>query len=291
MNISEKQKVWLVTGTSSGLGRSFVKAIVENGDCVVATARNKEAILDLEALNPGQVMALALDVTERAQIKQAVQTVLKTVGRVDVLVNNAGYGYRAAIEEGIDEEVELLFRTNFYGPVALIKAVLPYMRQQKGGAMINISSVAAFNTFYVSGYYGASKCALEGISSALKKEVEPLGIKVMVVEPGAFRTNFSGRSLKQTSVSIRDYAGTAGLRRIENDRSHGTQCGDPDKGAKLIVEAIRAENPPLKFILGADAWEVYRQREQKQNEEMKSWLEKSSQTRFEEYHREVKSDE
>ncbi len=291
MNISEKQKVWLVTGTSSGLGRSFVKAIVENGDCVVATARNKEAILDLEALNPGQVMAMALDVTERAQIKQAVQTVLKTVGRVDVLVNNAGYGYRAAIEEGIDEEVELLFRTNFYGPVALIKAVLPYMRQQKSGAIINISSVAAVNTFAGSGYYGASKCALEGISSALKKEVEPLGIKVMVVEPGAFRTNFSGRSLKQTSVSIRDYAGTASLRRIENDRSHGTQCGDPDKGAKLIVEAIRAENPPLKFILGADAWEVYRQREQKQNEEMKSWLEKSSQTRFEEYHREVKSDE
>lgn len=168
MNISKNQKVWLVTGTSSGLGRSFVKAIVKNGDCVVVTARNKEAVLDLEILYPGQVMAL--DVIDQVQIKQVVQTVLKTIGHVDMLVNNAGYGYRAGIEEGIDEEVELLFRTNFYGPVALIKTVLPCMRQQKIGAIINISSVAAVNTFAGSGYYGASKRALEGISSALKME-------------------------------------------------------------------------------------------------------------------------
>ena len=281
MNISEKQKVWLVTGTSSGLGRSFVKAIAEKGDYIVATARNEEAILDLKTLYPGQVMALALDVTNQEQIKQVVQTAVDKLGRIDVLVNNAGYGYRAAIEEGVEEEVELLFRTNFYGPVALIKAVLPCMRKQKSGAIINISSVAAVNTFAGSGYYSASKCALEGISSALKKELEPLGIKVMVVEPGAFRTNFSGRSLKQAAVSIHDYADTVGRRRIENDHSHGTQCGDPDKGAKLIVEAVSTENPPFKFILGADAWEVYQQREQMQNEEMKPWLERSCQTRFE----------
>lgn len=281
MNISEKQKVWLVTGTSSGLGRSFVKAIAEKGDCVVATARNKEAILDLETLYPEQVIALALDVTDQEQIRQAVQTAVDKLGRIDVLVNNAGYGYRAAIEEGVDEEVELLFRTNFYGSVALIKAVLPCMRKQKSGAIINISSIAAVNTFAGSGYYGASKCALEGVSSALKKEVEPLGIKVMVVEPGAFRTNFSGRSLKQATISIHDYTNTAGLRRIENDHSHGKQCGDPDKGAKLIVEAVGIENPPFKFILGADAWKVYQQREQMQNEEMKPWLEKSCRTKLE----------
>ena len=136
--------------------------------------------------------------------------------------------------------------------------------------------IAAVNTFAGSGYYGASKCALEGISSALQKETEPLGIKVMVVEPGAFRTDFSGRSLKQTGVKISDYAGTAGLRRIENDHSHGTQCGEPDKGARLIVEVIGTPKPPFKLILGVDAWEVYQERQQAQIEEMQPWLEKST---------------
>lgn len=281
MNRSGKQKVWLVTGCSSGLGTSFVKALIESGDFVAATARRKETLQALQERYPEQMMALALDVTDRAQIKQVVQTVISSVGRIDGLVNNAGYGYRAAIEEGVEEEVSLLFQTNFYGPVSLIKEVLPHMRRQKSGAIINISSVAAVNTFAGSGYYGASKCALEGISSALQKEVEPLGIRVMVVEPGAFRTNFSGRSLKQTGVQIDDYASTAGLRRIENDHSHGTQCGDPDSGAKLVIEAIRSQNAPFKLILGADAWEVCQQREQMQNKEMKPWLDKSRQTSFE----------
>lgn len=184
------------------------------------------------------------------------------------------------MEEGQEKDVDLLFQTNFFGPVSLIKEVLPYMQGMKSGSIVNISSIAAVNTFPGSGYYGASKCALEGMSSALQKETEPLGIKVMVVEPGAFRTNFSGRSLKQTELQISDYDSTAGLRRIENDHSHGTQCGDPDKGAKLVLEAIQSENPPFKFILGGDAWEVYRQREQMQNEEMRPWLEKSRQTTF-----------
>ena len=184
------------------------------------------------------------------------------------------------MEEGQEKDVDLLFQTNFFGPVSLIKEVLPYMRGMKSGSIVNISSIAAVNTFPGSGYYGASKCALEGMSSALQKETEPLGIKVMVVEPGAFRTNFSGPSLKQTELQISDYDATAGLRRIENDHSHGTQCGDPDKGAKLVLEAIQSENPPFKFILGGDAWEVYRQREQMQNEEMRPWLEKSRQTTF-----------
>lgn len=280
MKISKEQKVWLVTGSSSGLGKSLVKAIAEQGDFVVATARKKEAVHELEALYPGRVMPFALDVTDSEQIKETVQAVIEAAGRIDVLVNNAGYGYRAAIEEGTPEEVQLLFQTNFYGPVKLIKAVLPHMRKQRSGAIINISSVAAVNTFAGSGYYGASKCALEGISSALQKETEPLGIKVMVVEPGAFRTNFSGRSLKQTGVKISDYAGTAGLRRIENDHSHGTQCGDPDKGARLIVEAIGTPKPPFKLILGADAWEVYQEWQQAQIEEMQPWLEKSAQTKF-----------
>ncbi len=274
------QKVWMVTGSSSGLGKSFVKAIAEQGDFVAAAARSKEALQELENLYPGQILPIKLDVTDKEQIKRAVETVINTKGRIDGLINNAGYGYRAAVEEGQEKDVDLLFQTNFFGPVSMIKEVLPYMRGMKSGSIVNISSIAAVNTFPGSGYYGASKCALEGMSSALQKETEPLGIKVMVVEPGAFRTNFSGRSLKQTELQISDYDSTAGLRRIENDHSHGTQCGDPDKGAKLVLEAIQSENPPFKFILGGDAWEVYRQREQMQNEEMRPWLEKSRQTTF-----------
>lgn len=247
------QKVWMVTGSSSGLGKSFVKAIAEQGDFVAAAARSKEALQELENLYPGQILPIKLDVTDKEQIKRAVETVINTKGRIDGLINNAGYGYRAAVEEGQEKDVDLLFQTNFFGPVSLIKEVLPYMRGMKSGSIVNISSIAAVNTFPGSGYYGASKCALEGMSSALQKETE---------------------------LQISDYDSTAGLRRIENDHSHGTQCGDPDKGAKLVLEAIQSENPPFKFILGGDAWEVYRQREQMQNEEMRPWLEKSRQTTF-----------
>ena len=259
MGGNASQKVWLVTGCSSGLGRSFVRAIVAQGDIAVATARDPETLRLLQAQHPGQVMPLALDVTRRDQIQQVVDHVIGTLGRIDGLINNAGYGYRAAVEEGTPEEVDRLFQTNFFGPVALIQAVLPHMLRQRAGAIVNISSIAAVNTFPGSGYYGASKCALEGLSSALEKEVAPLGIQVMVVEPGAFRTDFSGRSLRQAEKAIADYAETAGRRRIEHDHSHGTQPGDPDQGARLVLEALRGPQPPFRLVLGADAWEVYTQ--------------------------------
>lgn len=262
------QKVWIVTGSSSGLGKSFVKALADQGDIVVAAARKKTALSELETQYPRQIMTMELDVTNDEQIRSVVREVIHAQGRIDGLINNAGYGYRAAVEEGVRQDVDLLFQTNFFGPVALIKAVLPYMRSQRRGMIINISSIAAVETFPGSGYYGASKCALEGMSSALQKETAPLGIKVMVVEPGAFRTDFSGRSLKQTQIRIDDYEATAGQRRIENDHTHGTQCGDPDKGARLVLEAIQSPQPPFKLILGQDAWEVYQQRAEKQREEM-----------------------
>ena len=251
MGGNASQKVWLVTGCSSGLGRSFVRAIVARGDIAVATARDPETLRLLQAQHPGQVRPLALDVTRRDQIQQVVAHVIGTLGRIDGLINNAGYGYRAAVEEGTPEEVDRLFQTNFFGPVALIQAVPPHMRRQRAGAIVNISSIAAVNTFPGSGYYGASKCALEGLSSALEKEVAPLGIQVMVVEPGAFRTDFSGRSLRQAEKAIADYAETAGRRRIEHDHSHGTQPGDPDQGARLVLEALRGPQPPFRLVLGA----------------------------------------
>ena len=174
------QKVWIVTGSSSGLGKSFVKALADQGDIVVAAARKKTALSELEAQYPGQIMTMELDVTNDEQIRSVVREVIHAQGRIDGLINNAGYGYRAAVEEGVRQDVDLLFQTNFFGPVALIKAVLPYMRSQRRGMIINISSIAAVETFPGSGYYGASKCALEGMSSALQKETAPLGIKVMV---------------------------------------------------------------------------------------------------------------
>ena len=280
MGGNASQKVWLVTGCSSGLGRSFVRAIVARGDIAVATARDPETLRLLQAQHPGQVMPLALDVTRRDQIQQVVAHVIGTLGRIDGLINNAGYGYRAAVEEGTPEEVDRLFQTIFFGPVALIQAVLPHMRRQRAGAIVNISSIAAVNTFPGSGYYGASKCALEGLSSALEKEVAPLGIQVMVVEPGAFRTDFSGRSLRQAEKAIADYAETAGRRRIEHDHSHGTQPGDPDQGARLVLEALRGPQPPFRLVLGADAWEVYTQTTQAHIAAMEPWVEKIRQTAF-----------
>jgi len=174
-------------------------------------------------------------------------------GGVDVLVNNAGYGYRAAVEEGDDADVQRLFATNFFGPVALIKAVLPGMRERRSGAIVNVSSIGARICPPGSGYYAAAKAALEGMSGSLRKELRPLGITVMAVEPGAFRTDFAGRSLTQSAAAIADYADTAGRRRIENATDHGNQPGDPAKAAQAMITALESPEPPALLLLGTDA--------------------------------------
>lgn len=186
----------------------------------------------------------------------------------------------AAVEEGDPEDIRRLFDTNFWGPVNLIKAVLPDMRAKKSGTVINISSIAALRTAPGSGYYAASKCALEGMSEGLYLEAAPLGIKVMIVEPGAFRTDFAGRSLTQSKTAIGDYGETAGTRRIENDKTHGTQPGDPDKGAGLIVEAIEAEDTPLRLLLGRDAVKVAGAVLDNRKNEYDKWREFSSRSDF-----------
>ena len=246
-------KTWLITGCSTGLGRSLAKAVLQKGDNVVVTARDTKKLEEFEKEFPRTALIVRLDVTDLPSVTEAVRAAKERFGGIDVLVNNAGYGYRAAVEEGDPEDARRLFDTNFWGPVNLIKAVLPDMRAKKSGAVINISSIAALRTAPGSGYYAASKCALEGMTEGLYLETAPLGIKVMIVEPGAFRTDFAGRSLTQSKTAIADYAGTAGTRRIENDKTHGTQPGDPDKGARLIIEAIEAEDAPLRLLLGSDA--------------------------------------
>ncbi len=246
-------KTWFITGCSTGLGRSLAKAVLEKGYRAAVTARDTEKLKEFSEKFPETAIILPLDVTDEESVKSAVRAAEKRFGGIDVLVNNAGYGYRAAVEEGEPDDMKRLFETNFWGPVALIKAVLPGMRAKKSGAIINVSSIAALRTAPGSGYYAASKCALEGMSGGLLVETAPLGIKVMIVEPGAFRTDFAGRSLTQSSTVIADYEETAGARRIGKDLSHGTQQGDPDKGADLIIQAIEAEDTPFRLLLGSDA--------------------------------------
>lgn len=264
-------KTWLITGCSTGLGKSLAKAVLRKGDCVVVTARKTEALAEFEKDFPQTALVLPLDVTDETAIEDAVRRAKQRFGSIDVLVNNAGYGYRAAVEEGSVEDTKKLFDTNFWGPVALIKAVLPDMRKRRSGVIINVSSIAALQTAPGSGYYAASKCALEGLSGGLRAETEPLGIKVMVVEPGAFRTDFAGRSLTQSEKVIEDYEQTAGARRIGKDTSHGTQPGDPDKAAELLIQAALAENAPFRLLLGTDAVTFADHVMQSRTEEYAKW--------------------
>ena len=273
-------KIWMMTGCSSGLGKQLMLEALKLGNRVAACVRRIETLEPFVRDYPEQLLPVALDVTSPQMIEAAVQRIGTHFNTIDGLINNAGYGYRAAIEEGEDAAFDTLFQTNFFGPMRLIRQVLPIMRKQKSGVIINISSAAAVNTFPGFGYYGASKCALEGASSALAKECAPLGIWVMVVEPGAFRTDFSGRSLTQSACVIEDYAATAGLRRIEHDHTHSTQMGDPQKGAALILEAALSADAPHTLVLGADAWEVVEQSEAQLHEEMARWLKKSRATAF-----------
>ncbi|MFJ4171422.1 oxidoreductase [Paenarthrobacter sp. NPDC089714] len=271
---------WLITGCSTGLGRALARAVLAQGDNAVVTARSTEPLQELTAEFPTTALAVALDVTVQSQVDAAVQQAEKRFGGVDVLVNNAGYGYRAAVEEGDDADVRALFDTNVFGPVAMIKGVLPGMRSRRSGAIVNISSIGARICPPGSGYYSATKAALEGISGSLQKELAPLGISVTAVEPGGFRTDFAGRSLTQSATAIDDYAETAGKRRKENDTVHGTQPGDPDKAAQLIISAVQADETPAFLLLGADAVYAYNAVEEAMRAQVDGWRERSESTGY-----------
>jgi NAD(P)-dependent dehydrogenase (short-subunit alcohol dehydrogenase family) len=271
---------WLITGCSTGLGRSLAEAVLARGDNAIITARDAATLADLARDHPGTALALSLDVTDGAQVTRAVQQGEERFEAIDVLVNNAGYGYRAAVEEGEDPDVERLFATNFFGPVALIKAVLPGMRRRRSGAIVNISSIGARISPAGSGYYAATKAALEAMTSSLRKEVGPLGITAMIVEPGGFRTDFAGRSLQQPAEAIADYADTAGRRRKENDATHGTQQGDPARAAQAMIDAIEADEPPLLLVLGSDAAGLFADALDAQRAELETWQATSLSTDF-----------
>lgn len=271
---------WLITGCSTGLGRALAEAVIGAGHNAVVTARDVAKVADLASAAPDRVLAAALDVTDPAQVASAVRQARDRFGHVDVLVNNAGYGYRAAVEEGDDADVRALFETHFFGTVAMIKAVLPGMRARRSGAIVNISSIGATVTPVGSGYYAAAKAAVEGMSGALRGELAPLGISVTIVEPGAFRTDFAGRSLVQSATVIDDYAGTAGQRRKENDTMHGNQAGDPAKAATAIIAAVESSEPPGFLLLGPDALAIYRYVADTRATEIAKWEQLTSGTNF-----------
>ncbi|QEC46422.1 SDR family NAD(P)-dependent oxidoreductase [Baekduia soli] len=271
---------WLITGCSTGLGRALAAAALDHGLNVVVTARDAATVQDLADAHPDAALALSLDVTDRAQVTAAVARAQERFGAIDVLVNNAGYGYRAAVEEGDEDDVQQLFATNVFGPVAMMKAVLPGMRARRSGAIVNISSIGARICPPGSGYYSAAKAALEALTGSLRKEVEPLGISAVIVEPGAFRTDFAGRSLAQSAEAIDDYAETAGLRRIENDSTHGTQQGDPAKAAEAIIEAVQSDDPPLMLVLGPDALGLFRSAMAALEADLDAWEATSAGTSF-----------
>jgi NAD(P)-dependent dehydrogenase (short-subunit alcohol dehydrogenase family) len=271
---------WFITGCSTGLGRALAEAAIKSGHNAVVTARDVATVRDLAEAHPDTVLALSLDVTDPARVIESVHEAEERFGAIDVLVNNAGYGYRAAVEEGVDADVQRLFATNFFGAVAMIKAVLPGMRSRRAGAIVSISSIGARISAAGSGYYSASKAALEGMSASLRKELAPLGITAMVIEPGGFRTDFAGRSLQQPAEAIADYAETAGKRRKENDTAHGRQPGDPAKAALAIIDAVQDPEPPFLLLLGRDAVDAFRGIADAQRVELEAWEQTSVSTDF-----------
>ena len=274
-------KTWFITGSSSGIGRGIAMAVLKKGDNAVVMARDVQKLQDIVQQYPETALAVPLELTDKASIHAAVQATNERFGGIDVLVNNAGHGYRSAVEEGEDESITEVFGTNLFGAIELIKAILPQMRAKRQGAIINLSSIAAVRSAVGSGYYAATKAALELVSDALYQEVSPLGIKVMVVEPGAFRTRFFDDSLKGTQVKIDDYAATAGKTRKENIVNHHDQPGDPVKGGKVIVETIEKEDYPRTLLLGSSAVSIARKALENRLAEIDQWENVSRQSDFE----------
>ena len=250
--ITEKP-VWLITGCSTGFGHELAKHVLERGYRTVVTARSPEQLNNL--VHKGDALVLKLDVTDQNQIDAAIKAAENKFGRIDVLVNNAGIGYFAAVEESEEDQVRRMFEINVFGLSRMIHAVLPGMRKRRTGFIVNFSSIAGLRSFPALGYYNATKFAVEGLSEALWQEVEPLGIKVMLVEPSGFRTDWAGRSANESKVQIDDYAATAGEWRSEVRADSGKQQGDPVRAVHAIVKAVESPKPPHHLLLGNAAYE------------------------------------
>lgn len=245
--------VWLISGCSTGFGRELARAALARGYRVAVTARNPDDVRDLAQGHEANALVLKLDVTRPDDIRAAVDATLARFGRIDVLVNNAGIGYFSSIEESDDAEVRRMFEVNVFGLAQMTQAVLPGMRAQRSGHIVNISSIGGIRAFPAVGFYNATKFAVVGLSESLSLEVEPLGIKVTIVEPSGFRTDWAGRSANEAPSEIADYADTAGKNRRSIRGYSGKQPGDPVRAAAAIIKAVESNDPPLHLLLGKAA--------------------------------------
>jgi NAD(P)-dependent dehydrogenase (short-subunit alcohol dehydrogenase family) len=276
----QDKPVWFITGCSTGFGRELAKATLDRGYRVVITARNAADVADLAIGHNERALIQALDVTKPDQIAASVAAAEVKFGAIDVLVNNAGIGYFAAIEESDDSEVRRMFEINFWGLANMTRAVLPGMRKRRTGHIVNISSMGGVRGAPAVGYYNATKFALEGLSEALAQETTPLGIKVLIVEPSGFRTDWAGRSANQTPHPIADYDSTAGARQRQIRGYSGKQPGDPVRAAAAIIQAVEASNAPLRLMLGKAALAAGRGKVEALSQDFESWAKVTEEADF-----------
>jgi NAD(P)-dependent dehydrogenase (short-subunit alcohol dehydrogenase family) len=273
-------KTFLITGVSSGLGKAFAAGALEAGHRVIGTLRNADAAEAFTAMAPDHAHAVLLDVTDFDAIPGAVAQAERAVGPIDVLVNNAGYGYEGILEESSLDDMRRQFATNVFGAVAMIKAVLPGMRARHSGHIVNVTSMGGFITMPGIAYYCGSKFALEGISEALGKEVKPLGIHVTALAPGQFRTDWAGRSMVRAERSIADYDTVMDPIRAARRAKSGSQPGDPAKAAQALLKLVATESPPVRLYLGADALKLVEDKIEAMKAEIAAWEEISRSTDF-----------
>jgi NAD(P)-dependent dehydrogenase (short-subunit alcohol dehydrogenase family) len=270
-------KVWFITGSSRGLGRSLTEAVLAAGQQVAATARNTDSLTDLVEKYPNQVLPIALDVTDYAQVHKAVAATVAHFGKIDVLVNNAGFGITGAAEAYTDEQVRSQFETNLYAPIEITRAVLPYMRKQRSGRILQISSIGGRVGNPGISIYQAAKFGLSGFSEALAKEVAPLGIYVTCVEPGGFRTDWAGASMS-FAPEVEGYQDTVAVRTEMFKSNKYVPVGDPDKAAKVMLGLVENPEPPVHLVLGSEAISMLKHANESREAEMEKWLQVSVST-------------
>jgi NAD(P)-dependent dehydrogenase (short-subunit alcohol dehydrogenase family) len=268
---SSNPRVWFITGASTGFGRLLAEDLLRRGERVIATARDLSKVEDLAKQYPGQARAFALDVTQPKQIASVAPQAIAAFGQVDVLVNNAGYGLTGAVEEASEDEFEPMFQTNIYGVIRTTRAFLPHFRERRSGHIVNFSSISGLIGTAGWAYYNASKFAIEGFSEALADELKPLGIRVTIIEPGPFRTDFLGRSGKLAQLEIPDYSRTAGKAREYLKSQNGKQAGDPQKAVEAVIQVVDSPNPPLHLLLGKMALQRFRAKLAQWQKEIAAW--------------------
>ena len=267
------KKVWLITGCSTGFGRELAIFVLSQGYNAAVAARNTADVMDIVSGYPDTAISIQLDVTRPEEIKAAVKKTMEKFGRIDVLVNNAGIGYFAAIEESEDAAIRNMFEINVFGLARMIQETLPVLRAQKSGHIVNIASIGGLVGFPGVGFYNATKFAVDGLSEALAKETAPLGIKVTIVAPSGFRTDWAGRSANNSPIVIEDYVTTSGKNKQDIRGYSGNQPGDPARAARAIVKAVEATEPPLRLLLGAGALKGARNKIELLKKDIDTWEE------------------